>query len=447
MAKNLYDYLERDRVTLAIVTDKVKSLPIRQETKQPLIINKPDNLTIEKYISLLTFPYYDEIKDLTEDQECFEGILNNQVYLVDILNQETEHQETEHQETEHQETEHKQLNDLAYLNINKITVDPKKFQFKIVHGLTGSTGSLKSVKQWNKDLSGVILVWYDQENNLIYCINGHNRIDTAKKLNVESIAVRFIKAKNEQEARLVGAVCNIAEGNGTIYDISKFIKDSKLSLNELRNYGINIKSKIVDQALSICQLSGSIYEDFMQGHIEINIAVYASKLNTASLQKTFIALCNQKNVTREDQLIELVSIVESSSQSIINKSSLFGLDFLESNNAVEKAILIDYCLSRLKQDKRIFDFASQNNVCKSLEKNNNILDKDRNKKSSQEAEMMISLFNQLKLTADHDIAKHLNIYAKQLKDTKKQQIQIKQQCYYEIVSQLNKELERIIFIK
>ena len=45
------------------------------------------------------------------------------------------------------------------INPSQLYLDPKRFQYKIVHGKTGSTGSLSGAKKWDNNLAGIVLVW------------------------------------------------------------------------------------------------------------------------------------------------------------------------------------------------------------------------------------------------------------------------------------------------
>lgn len=103
----------------------------------------------------------------------------------------------------------------------QIEVDPKRFQYKIVSNAAGEVGSLRDVRKWDDNLAGVISVWQDPGDGKTYVVNGHNRLGLAKRQGVEGVTVRYLKAANAKEARAIGALQNIAEGQGTEVDAAK----------------------------------------------------------------------------------------------------------------------------------------------------------------------------------------------------------------------------------
>ena len=113
---------------------------------------------------------------------------------------------------------------IAEADPNKIKVDPKRFQYKIIGEQTksGEVGSLSGVKKWDANLGGILQVWRDPRNGDVNVVNGHNRLALAKKLNAPSVTVKLIDAKTPQEARAIGALTNIAEGRGNALDAAKF---------------------------------------------------------------------------------------------------------------------------------------------------------------------------------------------------------------------------------
>jgi hypothetical protein len=324
---------------------------------------------------------------------------------------------------------------LNYLDIDLITVNPKLFQFKMnCKNDTGSTGSLSGVNQWNEDLSGVILVWYNQGK--IYCINGHNRLDKAKKLGRKQIAVKFIQAIDHNEARLKGALCNIAEGNGSPFDVAKVFKDSNLTKNDLIGLGIKLNNKLADQGLSLSNLSDHLFDQTLRGDIPLNYSVYAGKLDQA-LQYDFIKLCIKRNNDGNIPDHILKELLDMSQRSEVNQGALnlFGAD--HETYILERADLISYINKRLKQDKTLFKTVSINK--ERLKQGNNLIDQDTSQDISVIADHSINLFNQFK-NLNCGISNLLTGYAKKLKlsQSKDSALQVKGECFICIYHDLEK---------
>jgi hypothetical protein len=391
------------------------------------IVGKPKNLTVSKFLDILDIDshigediklkkyFYSEIALSDNIYNFFNTVRDH--YLCNDF--------TENFNFGNYDPDH---GDIKYLSVNEIKLDPARFQFKIVHGSTGSTGSLKSVEKWNTNLSGILLVWLDPSDNLVYCVNGHNRLSKAKKLNVENIAVKFIKAKNHIEARTIGALCNIAEGNGSIFDIAKFLKDSSYSLNTLREYGINTKNKLVTSAGFICNLQSNLFQKFMIGDIPINYAIFAGSLDQ-NLQDHFLSLCFKKDKTGAipDQILNELSLLVKNTE-VNNNPLLFNYD---DNSLIQKSELMNYCLSELKKDKNLFTLVSRETSIKILEGTSNKLDTENNKERADIAVRLINCFDQLKYLSG-PLSDTLNKYSKILKDDPNNESFLKSKCYQDI---------------
>src|SRR5262249_44555153 len=103
--------------------------------------------------------------------------------------------------------------DVVDMNTSSIHVDPERFQFKGGHAAArGWVGSLTGAGALNPKRGGAIRVGRAPANGRVYVINGHNRLDLARRMGVGKIRTEFIDAKDDREARASGAITNIAEG-------------------------------------------------------------------------------------------------------------------------------------------------------------------------------------------------------------------------------------------
>ena len=81
------------------------------------------------------------------------------------------------------------------------------------------------------------------------------------------MAVRCIDAKDAQQARLIGAMTNIAEDQGTSIDAAKVFRDSGLTPEQLEQQGLSFKGKIASEGLALANLSPAIFDDVVQGDL------------------------------------------------------------------------------------------------------------------------------------------------------------------------------------
>ncbi|NEP40019.1 MAG: hypothetical protein F6K35_12555, partial [Okeania sp. SIO2H7] len=155
---------------------------------------------------------------------------------------------------------------------NFLKVEPKRFQFKILGSLTkdGNVGSLSGVKTWDTNLAGILLVWEDPKNSSIYVVNGHNRLAKARELGIKTLTCRFIQAGTAKEARSIGAIANIAEGQGTAIDVAKFLRDTNLSSLDLKAKGIGIRNSLARDGLALSKLSPNLFSKLINGNLAVS---------------------------------------------------------------------------------------------------------------------------------------------------------------------------------
>jgi hypothetical protein len=122
-----------------------------------------------------------------------------------------------------------------------IKADPVRFQYKRdTGGAAGVGDELKGIKKYDPELGGVLSVWRDPEDGQTYVVNGHHRLDLAMRAGAPSVAVRYLGAETASQARLKGAMINIAEGRGTAIDAAKIFRDNGMSPADLGSLGISV---------------------------------------------------------------------------------------------------------------------------------------------------------------------------------------------------------------
>ena len=148
------------------------------------------------------------------------------------------------------------------LPVDQIEVAPDRFQFKQGTDAEGQQkgNSLSGVGVWNEGMEGNIQVWEDPADGKTYVVNGHNRLAKAKSLGVPSMKVEYLNAGSAEEARALGALNNIAQGGGTLFDAAKFMRDSGIKdPQELESLGVPMKSGLAADGLALasCRTTSS----------------------------------------------------------------------------------------------------------------------------------------------------------------------------------------------
>jgi hypothetical protein len=280
--------------------------------------------------------------------------------------------------------------------IKSLRVDPRRFQYKLVHGSTGSTGSLSGIQNWNKLLAGIVMVWIDPADGNTYVVNGHNRYALAKNLGIETITVRFLDSETAKEARQIGAMANIAEGRGTAIDAAKLFRDTGWDKFNLEVAGISLKERIASDGLALAKLDDVLFDKTVHGEIPTDWGVaIGEKLTDHSKQiELWKLLQKERRKISLETISELAEIAESADTQEYSQMTLFGLETISNSLAIEKAELQAWINQRLKRDARLFNSAAKNS--QTLEKGNNRIDKSSSKAIADRATIAYTIFNELK---------------------------------------------------
>lgn len=277
----------------------------------------------------------------------------------------------------------------------EIQADPFRFQYKTGTGQGGATGLLHEVKKWQPELSGVMLAWKDPANGQTYIVNGHHRLDLAKRLNVPSVAVRYIDAATAEDARTIGAVANIAEGRGTAVDAAKVFRDADLSADDLQDMGVSLKEKMAADGLALSRLHPMLFGAVARGEMGTSAGVAIG--NALSNHEDQIALVRLMEKSGKKlsakEITELVSFVSNAAKQTQTEISLFGEEEAIQNLAVEKAQLAAYIKDRLSKDRRLFGYVAKTDRARELQRVGHI-DANKSSRIASEAAKLEDVFGQ-----------------------------------------------------
>lgn len=118
------------------------------------------------------------------------------------------------------------------LATGEVQAAPKVFQYKGGVNEAGEQlgNSLEGVERWDPNAENIIQVWRDGNGELgqpgvVYVVNGHNRLAAAKRMGIPSMRVEYLDAPTAAEARLQGAISNVSDGKGTVFDAAKLARE------------------------------------------------------------------------------------------------------------------------------------------------------------------------------------------------------------------------------
>lgn len=249
-----------------------------------------------------------------------------------------------------------------------LNIDPKRFQYK-VQGIRadGVTDEMREVGNWNPLLGGTLLVWRDPDTGEDFVVNGHHRYELAKRAGQDILNVRYIDADNAKEARAQGALANIAEGRGTPVDAAKYLRDSGMSVSDLKEAGISLKGKVAEDAVTLTALSDRMFQRVTEGTVETSTAIAVAKhLKDHDLQNKLF----KKIEDREDQGLKwdprqierAAQKMASAGKVSVTTETLFG-DWDSEESTFDQEVEIEEYIARRMATQR-FDYAATANVAR-----------------------------------------------------------------------------------
>ena len=283
------------------------------------------------------------------------------------------------------------------LPTRSIGTDPDTFQFKGEATGPGGVGeTLRGVTKWNPKAAGVILVWQDRQGRY-WVVDGHHRLWLATKLDVENInafVVREADGVTAQEARLMGAMSNLADGKGTAIDAAKVFRDSNITTEELHAQGVDVNNAIVRQGLAMKNLSDPVFRMVIDGKLPANMAAEIGKHvanPTQQMQVAQLVADGKVDSAREAEL--LAKTINSAPVLTRTEQTLFGAETTEKSLYAERAKVLANVEKILKTNRKIFGVLAQN--AGKIEQVGNVLARDANQGIKERADEILYLLEKL----------------------------------------------------
>jgi len=286
------------------------------------------------------------------------------------------------------------------MRVQDISADPDRFQYKAGTGEAGVSNKLKDVSKYNPELAGVVSVWTDPADGKTYVVNGHHRLDLAKRTGADSVNVNSIPAANAADARSTGALQNIAEGQGTPVDAAKFFRDSGLTADDLRAKGIRLREAVAQDGMALARLDDPIFHLVSTGNLPVSRAIAIGEATADAAQQwsilKMIGEAEKRGKTvNEGTVSELARFVREAGQQTSTQESLFGAQEQTRNLAIEKAEVSSYIKDQLAKDRRLFGFVAKGGRAEELARGGNVINVGESQKISQEAAQVEELYNRL----------------------------------------------------
>src|ERR1035437_8947106 len=329
---------------------------------------------------------------------------------------------------------------------SSLSVDPPRFQYKSDVGQGGAGEESRAITKWDPEKAGVSAVWHDPTDAQDYVVNGHNRFATASRLDVPEFPVRYLDAQTAQEARLKGALINIAEGRGESTDAAKVFRDSGMTPEQLQAEGVSLKGKVAGEGLALSHLAQPIFNDVISGELSpARGAVIGAGVPDPVDQQSLYDLVKQrekggKRLTN-DQIGELIRLTNEAPKQTETQDSLFGSEEMTRSLLPEKAEVSDYIRKHLATEKKLFGVVGTQAAAERLGESGNVIKAGENKAQSEATNQGMLLYDKLSSKAG-PISDALDKAARSIAEGESTH-EVKQRAYRAIRDQLTTQVRQL----
>ena len=286
---------------------------------------------------------------------------------------------------------------LYTLDPDIIEVDAKTFQFKSGGDEFGVTERLQGITTWDKYKAGVVTV-YEYADGRLAIADGHQRLGLAKRIRsqdpsqdvkVIGYKLREVDGISPEEARVIAAMKNIAEGTGTSIDAAKVLRVEPDRLSELPP-----RSELVRQARDMMALSDEAFGAIVNEVIPANYGAIVGRLiDDPKLQDAAIQVLAKSEPSNAFQAESIVRQVREAGAEEVEQISLFGEELVTESYYVERAKVLDRAYKELRRDKSAFETLVRNS--ERLEAEGNVLVKEANERKANTDGQTIALLQTL----------------------------------------------------
>jgi hypothetical protein len=258
------------------------------------------------------------------------------------------------------------------MDISDIARDPERFQFKQL-GAEGVGSEIQSATHWNKDVAGVLSVWRDPADGLVYVVNGHNRHwlgewARSQGQEVPPVNVQFIDAATAEEARAAGAFMNITENRGTPEDVAKFMRDMGQSIADLKAVGVPIGGQLARKGVALSRLAPDIFDAVARGETPQRFGVAIGEIlgdADPAIQRQAFAAVRGSRLT-EAEVREVARQVGAAGTEVVEEQTLFGTEGFTESLYVPRGQVAASLKRQLAKDKRLFGYITKGSRAEEL---------------------------------------------------------------------------------
>jgi hypothetical protein len=295
-----------------------------------------------------------------------------------------------------------QPGEIRNVHPDHVHVDPQRFQFKTrTDPTTGAGRELQGVQTYNPELAGIMAVWHDPADSKTYVVNGHHRLDLARRAKATRVLVRYIHARSAREARAKGALINIAEGRGTAVDAAKFLRDTNTTVEDLAKNGVSLSGPVARDAVTLSNLDPGLFHRVTLGVLDVPRALaVAAHLPDHGDQRILTAHVERQDA-RTGREMSPAGVAEAAKEMAATPKtavsgpggSLFGNDPEDESVFLQRAELKAHIRKELARQAKDFGLLASKRRVESTSGVGNVIDPTKNKAAGEQAKALVDEFD------------------------------------------------------
>ena len=152
--------------------------------------------------------------------------------------------------------------------------NPERWQFKESNA-EGLTDALSGVKNYDAIQGGDLIAYFDPATEKLEVIDGHQRHFLAKGDNDAKVPYFVLDGGNQfkgalahgvtpEAARAYAAVRNLRAGTGSSLDIAKFVRDTGLKIDDLKELNVPLSGPQTKDGLALSHLDDNVFREVAQ---------------------------------------------------------------------------------------------------------------------------------------------------------------------------------------
>lgn len=255
--------------------------------------------------------------------------------------------------------EHLRKSGLEAVDPLALEIDPATFQYKSGGDEQGVLETLKSVKEWDDNKAGTIMV-YEYADGRRVVADGHQRVGLARRLKPEGGIRIMAKVLRESDgftpadARRIAAETNIAQGTGTAVDAAKVLREISPEARAGVLAKMPVASSMVRDALGLTKLGETAFMNVVNEQVSPAFgALVGERFEDPAQQEAAMQVIIRHNPTTADQVRAMLEDMAAAGFQKSEQGGLFGDEQLESLIG-ERSKILSAALSSARKDKALF---------------------------------------------------------------------------------------------